>query len=97
MPDTQEPTPIPTPTIAPEVEKQPDYRRQAQRLEKELQLTTVQLNTVQEQLEQRTQEVEHIRTLHGQQHQYYQTALLTIVENLKVMMRTIAILAGKVE
>lgn len=93
MPEEVTPTPEPTP----KPEKQPDYRRLSQKLERELQKTSAQLEATEEHVREVAKEAEHLRDLHQKQHQYYQTALLTIVENLKVMMRTIAILAGKVE
>ena len=93
MPEEVTPTPEPTP----KPEKQPDYRRLSQKLERELQQTLARLEATEEQVRQAGIETAHLRDLHQKQHQYYQTALLTIVENLKVMMRTIAILAGKVE
>ncbi len=55
------------------------------------------LHALREHLQHRTEEVMQLRAKHDQQHQYYQQVLLTIVENLKIMMRTIAILAGKAE
>lgn len=91
----EENAPVTEPT--PKPEKQPDYRRLSQKLERELQQVTARLEATEEQVQQAGAETAHLRDLHQKQHQYYQTALLTIVENLKVMMRTIAILAGKVE
>jgi len=93
MPEEVTPTPEPTP----KPEKQPDYRRLSQKLERELQQVSARLEAAEEQVRNHEVQTTHLRDLHQKQHQYYQTALLTIVENLKVMMRTIAILAGKVE
>ncbi len=63
----------------------------------QLQALTCELENCQEALGKRTAEVEHFRSIYQQQQNYYQTALLAIVDNLKAVIRTIALLAGKVD